>query len=208
MLCENSIPIVEFVDLHNKAIKRKINKKLLAKNLREVVKNSIVTMRLTESLNIHFKLPCVVEEINFGNIDFKLDIQQVLQDLEEGRDEMIEYDENDIEIMCDYFHMECTSDSYDSKRNSCNAPNISYGGPCFGGFQNQLAFAFLECDYASISNTLIDYIGTMDRESHYFYSAACRIVKSCHVCGDIIKPHVYINESNMNKNLGCSKCKK
>lgn len=211
MLHKDSISVKEFVDIHNEKIKNKISKKNLAANLRQIVKMEDVTLNLEKDPNIKLTLPCVVGEIDFGNLIFDCNLVYNLIDIKEYQNENKDAEIYNRPEIYDYFNFYCKSERLGDKSDDFTiAPHIDYGHPCLGEFINNFVAHFIIHDYAAVANTLKDYIKSMNRDSHYYYDAVSTHVIQCYRCEDIIKPIIYkhtLTDEEKKKNYYCSHCK-
>ena len=205
MLHKDSITIDEFCNIHNEKIKRKITKRDLAKNLRQIVKMKDATLILKKRPEIELTLPCVVGEIDFGNLTFEYNIIDNLEEIDEAKKDC-EDSGYDFDIS-DHFNINCISERWGE--NGIVAPHIEYGWPCFGGFRFNLISHFIIADYWGMANTFKDFIKSMNKLSHYYESAVITNCLTCQYCDDLIKPIVYrhtMSEDNKLKRHLCKAC--
>lgn len=201
MLHKDSISVKEFVDIHNSNIKRKISKKDLSKNLRQIIKMGDVTLNLKVCPDIEVTLPCVVGEIDFGNLIFRYNLMENIRDIKEY---VKVYDDDSV---LNDFSVTCDSERWGDI--DYVAPHVDNGYPCFGGFDNNLFAHFIIHDYASMANTLRDFIKSMDTNSHYYFEALNTNLLTCQRCEDLIKPIVYrhsLPEEEKYNNHYCKHC--
>lgn len=202
MLHKDSITVDQFVNIHNEKIKKKISKKDLGKNLRQIIKMDDATLNLKDGPEIELTLPCVVGEIDFGNLIFNYNMLNNIIEVEQYIK-----NRNDYEELYDYFSLTCKSERWGSE--CCVAPHIDYGYICLGGFCSNLVSHFLICDYHGMVCTLKDFIKSMNSNSHYYFEALSTNVLMCDMCEDMIVPIVYkhtLPEEDLDKECVCKHC--
>lgn len=205
MLHKDSIKVDEFCDIHNKTIKRKISKKDLAKNLRQIIKMKDATLNLKKRPDIELTLPCVVGEIDFGNLTFEYNLKENIEEIDEAKKDS---DEGNYEFdISNHFNVNCISERWGE--NGIVAPHVEYGWPCLGEFKYNLISHFIICDYRGMANTFKDFIKSMNRLSHYYESAVNTNCLTCNTCEALIKPIVYkhtLPREEMDKRHLCKLC--
>ena len=207
MLHKNSISVKEFVDIHNSKIKRKISKKDLSKNLRQIIKMENVTLNLKNNPEIEVTLPCVVDEIDFGNLTFHYDLIDNITEINRYNNAKRDNDYYSDDEIAENLNLKCYSERWGDE--DYVAPHIDRGWVCFGEFNRNLFAYFLTYDYANIANTLKDFIKSMNQDSHYYDNALCTNLLTCYRCEDIIKPIVYkhsLPEGKRNEIHYCEHC--
>lgn len=206
MLHKNSIKIDEFCNIHNEKIKKKISKRNLAKNLRQIVKMDDVTLNLKKDPEIEVTLPCVVGEIDFGNLTFDYNLTENIEEIKYTKDRNDDYDDDDYDTF-NNFSIYCNSERWGEE--GVVAPHVEYGWPCLGGFRNNLVAHFIICDYLGMANTFKDFIKSMDKSSHYYEAAVQMNCLKCYHCDDLIRPIVYkhtLSKSDEYKLHLCKSC--
>ena len=206
MLHKDSIAIDEFCNIHNEKIKRKITKRDLAKNLRQIVKMDDATLNLKKNPEIEVTLPCIVGEIDFGNLTFDYNLTENIEEIKYAKEDHDDDYDGDYDKF-ENFSIYCKSERWGEE--GIVAPHIEYGWPCLGGFRNNVVSHFIICDYSGMANTFKDFIKSMDRFSHYYESAVITNCLTCEYCDDLIKPIVYrhtMSEDNKLKRHLCKAC--
>lgn len=201
MLHKDSVSVKEFVDIHNLKIKRKISKRDLSKNLQQIIEMGDVTLNLKEYPDIEVTLPCVVGGIDFGNLIFRYELMSNIRSVKEYVKEY--YDDS----VLDNFSLTCNSERWGDI--DYVAPHVDCGQPCFGGFYNNLFSHFIIHDYASMANTLRDFIKSMDTNSHYYFEALNTNILMCKRCESLVMPIVYkhsLPEEERYNNYYCKHC--